>query len=394
MGANGGFLSQYSTGIYSTRPATYQSDDSRRLQAELDASPAPPVAHRAEGWATIETYTVIHGKDGQQRGVIVGHLEKTGARFLANTERGDGLMLRLQEDDAVFGQRVYVHALPLGNRVVASKASADVRWPERTPNWRRPFEFIQVHRAGRVLEITINRPDVCNSLHPPAHDELGQVFDGFFADPDLWVAILTGAGDKAFCAGNDLIYTSSGKPMWEPASGFGGLTSRRAMAKPIIAAVNGFAMGGGFEIALACHLIVADSSARFALSEVKVGLIAGAGGLVRLPRNIPLKQANELILTGRQMPAYEALFLGVVNRVAEAGKALDGARELAAQIIENSPISVRSSLQVMNETQDIPDTVDAVTRPSRVLDDLLLTQDCWEGLDAFAQKRKPVWCNR
>lgn len=394
VGANGGFLSKYSAGIYSTRPAPYRSDDSRRLQADLDAEPAPPVTHRAEGWATIETYTVLHGKNGQQQGVIVGRLEKSGARFLANTERDDNLMRHLLEGERVFGQRVYVRTRPRGNRVMESKASADARWPERPPSWRGPFEFIQAQRTGRVLEITINRPAVRNSLHPPAHDELDQVFDGFFADPDLWAAIITGAGDKAFCAGNDLVYTGGGQPLWEPVSGFGGLTARRAMAKPVIAAVNGFAMGGGFEIALACHLVVADASARFALSEVKVGLIAGAGGLVRLPRNIPLKQANELILTGRQISASEALRLGVVNRVTETGKALEGARELAAQIVENSPTSVRSSLQVMNETQHIADTVDAVTRPSRVLDDLLLTQDCWEGLGAFAQKRKPVWRNR
>ena len=153
------------------------------------------------------------------------------------------------------------------------------------------------------MEITINRPEVRNCLHPPAHEELAEVFDAYFADPRLWVAIITGAGDKAFCAGNDLIYSTSGKPMHTPLSGFAGLTSRRAMTKPVIAAVNGFALGGGFEIAMACHLVVADESATFALSEVKVGLIAGAGGLIRLPRAVPPKVATELILTGRRIDA-------------------------------------------------------------------------------------------
>jgi len=256
------------------------------------------------------------------------------------------------------------------------------------------YEFIEVRRDGHVLEITINRPEVRNALHPPCHDELDAAFNGFFADSELWVAILTGAGDKAFCAGNDLVYTASGKPMWTPQSGFGGLTSRRGMNKPVIAAVNGFAMGGGFEIALACHLIVADANARFALSEVKVGLFAGAGGLIRLPRSIPPKKANELILTGRQMDVHEAMALGVVNQVAEAGQALPGARALAAQIVQGSPTSIRLSLQVMNETAGMADPVDAVLHPTTAVDELLSSHDAWEGMRAFAEKRPPDWKNR
>src|SRR5690606_16886099 len=118
--------------------------------------------------------------------------------------------------------------------------------------------------------------------------------------PELRVAIITGAGDEAFCAGNDLRYSASGKPVWTPKSGFGGLTSRRDMTKPVIAAVNGFAVGGGFEIALACHLVVADETAQFALPEVKVGLVAAAGGLVRLPRALPQKLATEMILRSEE----------------------------------------------------------------------------------------------
>ena len=175
------------------------------------------------------------------------------------------------------------------------------------------------------------------------------------------MAILTGAGDKAFSAGNDLVYSASGKPMWVPQNGFAGLTSRRDMPKPVIAAVNGFAMGGGTEIALACHLVVADATAQFALSEVKVGLIAGAGGLIRLPRTVPQKVATEMILTGRRITAAEALGYGLVNRVTEAGQALDGARALAAEILDGSPTSVRLSLRVMAETRGIPDVIDAVT---------------------------------
>jgi acetyl-CoA C-acetyltransferase len=227
-----------------------------------------------------------------------------------------------------------------------------------------------------------------------ANDELDHVFSSFFADDDLWVAILVGAGDKAFSAGNDLAYSASGKPVWVPKNGFAGLTSRRDMPKPVIAAVNGYAMGGGCEIALACHLVVADATAQFALSEVKVGLIAGAGGLVRLPRTVPPKVATEMILTGRRVTASEALGYGLVNRVTEAGRALDGARALAAEILDGSPTSVRLSLRVMAETSGIPDVIDAVTHQSSAVDELMTSEDMVEGVTAFAAKRAPRWRNR
>jgi enoyl-CoA hydratase/carnithine racemase len=166
------------------------------------------------------------------------------------------------------------------------------------------------------------------------------------------------------------------------------------MHKPVIAAVNGFALGGGFEIALACHLVVADESAKFALSEVKVGLVAGAGGVIRLPRAIPPKVANELILTGRRIGAEEARQLGVVNRVAPEGQALAAARKLAAEILEGSPTSVRLSLKLMDQTQGIPETVDAVTAPTDVIDELMTSADAIEGMTAFALKRQPEWKNR
>jgi enoyl-CoA hydratase/carnithine racemase len=187
-------------------------------------------------------------------------------------------------------------------------------------------EYSKVERDGRLLIVTINRPEVYNALHPMANQELSDVFDGFAADPELWVAIITGAGDKAFSAGNDLKYHAklqkeTGKRPVGPPMGFGGLTSRFDLDKPVIAAVNGVAMGGGFEIALACDLIIASDKATFALPEPRVGLAAGAGGMQRLPRMVPLKQAMGMMLTGRHVSAQEGLQLGFVTAVVPPGLA-------------------------------------------------------------------------
>ncbi|MEU7874486.1 acetyl-CoA acetyltransferase [Dactylosporangium sp. NPDC049140] len=394
VGANGGIMSKYSAGVYTTTPSPWRPDDSAALQAEIDAWPAPDEARQADGWATIETYTVKHGRDGRRTGIIIGRLEADGRRFVARTDDRDTATVELLATGEPIGRRIYARSFGFGNRVAVDEAAMDALFPPEPAVLRDRYEHILIRRDGHLLEVTINRPEARNSLHPMANDELDHAFDAYFADDELWVAILTGAGDKAFSAGNDLIYSGSGKPMWVPKNGFAGLTGRRHMPKPVIAAVNGFAMGGGCEIALACHLVVADATAQFALSEVKVGLIAGAGGVVRLPRTVPVKLANEMILTGRRLSADEALAHGLVNRVTAAGGALDGARTLAAEILESSPTSVRISLQVMEETRGIPDVVDAVTHHSPALDELMVSADMVEGLTAFAQKRRPQWRNR
>ena len=177
------------------------------------------------------------------------------------------------------------------------------------------YEFIRVDREGPITIVTLNRPEVMNALHSPAHFELDDAFNAFAADPDQWVGIVTGAGDRAFSAGNDLKHQATGGEMKSPPSGFAGLTSRFDLTKPLIAAVNGVAMGGGFEIALACDLIVAADTATFALPEPRVGLAALAGGLHRLPRMIGQKQALGMILTGRRVSAAEGQVLGFVNEV-------------------------------------------------------------------------------
>ncbi|WP_067650582.1 acetyl-CoA acetyltransferase [Nocardia harenae] len=394
VSANGGVLSKTSVGIYSTTPRALRPDDSAALQRAIDAAPAPEHVRHPSGWARIEAYTVQHTRS-RRIGIVIGRLEDGGGRFLAQVAPGDDALPALLETaEQPVGLRVFVTALGYGNRVTGTEETAAELFPARTPGLRDDYEFLTVRREGHLLEITIDRPEVRNALHPPAHEELDEVFDAYFADPDLWVAIITGAGDKAFSAGNDLLYSTTGKPMYVPRNGFGGITTRRAMHKPVIAAVNGFAMGGGFEIALACHLVVVGADATFALSEVKVGLVAGAGGVIRLPRAIPRKLATELILTGRRIDAEEAALLGVVNRVAPAGGALAEARRLAAEIIVNSPTSVRLSLKLMEQTEGITDTVAAVAAPTDVVDELMFSQDATEGLTAFAAKRAPVWRNR
>ncbi|MGQ4618900.1 acetyl-CoA acetyltransferase [Nocardia sp. R7R-8] len=393
VGANGGTLSKYSAAVYSTTPVQWREDRSELVQADLDAVPTPVVAQFADGWATIETYTVQYTRDRRTRGIVVGRLDD-GRRFLATTLEHDTELVELLTQGEPLGHRVFVRSTSRGNRVALSRASMNELSPPRRPGLRDDYEHVLVSRQGRVLEVTINRPEARNALTPQANEELDEIFDGFFADPELWVAILTGAGDKAFSAGNDLKYSASGKPMWTPKNGFAGLTSRREMDKPVIAAVNGFAMGGGCEIALACHLVVADPSARFALSEVNVGLVAAAGGLVRLPRAIPVKLATEMILTGEQISADTAHRYGLVNRVSRPGAVLEEARELAQRILSGSPTSVRASLAVMRETSAIADVVDAVLHPAQALDDLMNSDDMREGMTAFAEKRLPRWRNR
>jgi enoyl-CoA hydratase/carnithine racemase len=254
------------------------------------------------------------------------------------------------------------------------------------------YEFITYEKKDRIATITMNRPEVRNALHPPANLEMSAAFDDFAADPDAWVAIVTGAGDKAFSAGNDLKYSAEhGMGAVRMGNGgFGGIATRFDLFKPVIAAVNGLALGGGFEIALACDIIIAADHARFGLPEPRVGLAALASGMQRLPQYIPPKIAMGMMLAAKQITAQEAAELGLVNEVVPLADLPTAAERWAREILECSPSSVRATKQVALQSQGMP-LEEAMKKHYPLVSALFSSEDMMEGVTAFAQKRKPQW---
>ncbi len=258
------------------------------------------------------------------------------------------------------------------------------------------YEHIQVERDGHLTIVTINRPDSLNAIHPPTTIELDEVWTDFAEDADQWVAILTGAGKRAFSAGNDLKHqafhgsAAMREAMKDVQGGFGGITAREGLTKPVIAAVNGFALGGGFELALACDLIIASETAVFGLPEPRVGLMAAAGGVHRLPRHIGFHQAMGMILTGRRVNATEGQALGFVNEVVPPEELMAAARRWASQILECSPLSIRASKEAVLEGRNMT-LRDALRTVMPGQAAMLQSEDFVEGPQAFAEKRAPNW---
>ena len=254
------------------------------------------------------------------------------------------------------------------------------------------YQFATYEKKGRIAVVTLNRPERMNALHPLANFELHEIWNDFESDPEVWVGILTGAGDKAFSAGNDLRFTAEhGRDMVRMAeSGFGGIANRTTCWKPILAAINGYALGGGFEMALACDIIIAADHAHLGLPEVRVGLIAAAGGVHRLPRMIPHKIAMGHILTGRHMTAQEAHRWGIVNEVVPLAELMPTVFTWANEILACAPLSVRASKQAALMGLGYPLDIALSMNYTEALR-MQRSDDTVEGPRAFAEKRQPNW---
>jgi enoyl-CoA hydratase len=250
---------------------------------------------------------------------------------------------------------------------------------------------VLTERRERVLLITINRPDQRNAVNAAVARGIAGALDELDGADDLFVGVLTGAG-KGFCAGMDLKAFVAGESPHVPGRGFAGIAERSA-AKPLIAAVEGFAVAGGLEVALACDLIVAARDARLGIPEVKRGLVAAAGGLLRLPRGLPRNIAMELALTGDPITAERAAELGLVNRLAKPGEALATALVLAATIAQNGPLALAASKRILTEAVDWPEA-EFFTRQAEISGPVLASEDAREGATAFAEKRPAEWKGR
>ncbi|MCX4815200.1 crotonase/enoyl-CoA hydratase family protein [Streptomyces sp. NBC_01239] len=250
---------------------------------------------------------------------------------------------------------------------------------------------VLVDRHDRVLVITVNRPGQKNAMTLAAARVIAEALDRLDGSPDLSVAVLTGAGGT-FCAGMDLKRFAQGERPALPGRGFGGLVEAPPK-KPIIAAVEGWALGGGFELALACDLVVASRTARFGLPEVRRGLVARGGGMIRLPQRLPRSVAMELLLTGDHLDSERAERLGLVNRVVAEGDALAAATTLAERIARNAPLAVQCAKTVASAAPGWPQD-EVWQRQAPLSDAVFASEDAQEGARAFVERREPVWTGR
>jgi crotonobetainyl-CoA hydratase len=272
------------------------------------------------------------------------------------------------------------------------------------------YTYALYEKQGRIAFVTINRPQVMNAVSYAANAELYDIWTDFMEDPEVWTAILTGAGEKAFCAGSDIkamaslteeqrAMANSEREASDSPFQEGGMVHREIW-KPIIAAVNGYCLGGGLEIAMACDIVIASETARFGVPEIRnVGSYPGSGGIHRLPRNIPLKIAMQMLLTGEHITAEEALRMGLINKVVPPAQVMREAIAMADKINENSPIAARVTKEMVTKSLDLPlEYPDTQGLRAWDLDDRvgakLRESEDWksrEGPRAFVDKRKPVW---
>lgn len=251
-------------------------------------------------------------------------------------------------------------------------------------------EEVQTREEDGVLIVTINRPEAKNAMNKAAAEGIAAAMDRLDAEDNLRVGILTGAGGT-FCSGMDLKGFLRGESPSIEGRGFGGIVQKPPV-KPLIAAVEGYALAGGLELMIACDLVVANAGAQFGIPEAKRGLVAAAGGVMMLPDQIPERIAMELALTGDFISARRAYELGLINRVVD-GPALDGALELARRIAENGPLAVRISKQIMKESRGWP-MAERYDRQTQLILPVFASADAREGAAAFAEKRKPNWTGK
>jgi enoyl-CoA hydratase len=250
---------------------------------------------------------------------------------------------------------------------------------------------VLTERRDGVLLVTLNRPDARNAVNAALAEGVAAALDELDADDELSVGVLTGA-DKGFSSGMDLKAFVAGESPYAADRGFAGIT-QRAAEKPLIAAIEGFAVAGGFEVALSCDLIVAARGARLGIPEVKRSLVAAGGALLRLPQRIPFHMAMELALTGDPIDAERGYELGIVNRLAEPGSAVDAALELAAEVARNGPLALKASKRIVQSSGDWTEA-EAWEKQGEIAGPVMTSEDAREGAVAFAEKRDPIWRGR
>ena len=368
VGANGGQLSKYAVGVYAARPRPWVPDDSAAVQAALDAGPRVPWTEVADGPALVETFSVEPRRDGTRTAMLVCR-DLAGRRFLAAAAADEELLGLLADEDAEpIGVRVHARHVQHVNRVALTRATLDRLHPVRRPRLDRAFDRITVDRVGARVEVGLLRP-VLDRL---AHLELDEVVSAYLADPAARTLLLHG-GDEVFCEGLDLSEIGWGGTLVPPPHGAAGLTARTDLDKPVVAAVAGAAHDAGLEVLLACHLVVAEEGATFALTQTWKGLVAEHGAHERLAGLVGRRLADDLVLTGRVLDAQEALAAGLVSRVVPRGSALTAARELCERVEGAAPTAVRASLRLSRE-------VSRPGRTSRSVDEVAFSEDLLDRL--------------
>lgn len=367
VGANGGQMSKYAVGVYAARPRPWVPDDSAAVQAALDAAPRVDWTEVASGPATIETFSVEPRRDGSRTAMLVCR-DLAGRRFLATAAADEELLALLEDEDLEpIGRTVHARHVSHVNRVALTRAALDRLHPQRRPSLARDFSRVEVVREATSVEVRL----LADVLDRAAHLELDEVVSAYLADPTARTLLLHGAAPD-FCRGLELAEVGWGGTLVTPPSGAAGLTSR-VLDRPVVAAVTGAAHDAGLEVLLACHVVVADETATFALTQPWRGMLAEHGGLSRLASFVGPRLADDMVLTGRVLTASEALAAGLVSRVVPAGTALAAAREVRDRIATAAPTAIRASLRMSRE-------VPVEGRTSRSVDEVAFSEDLLDRL--------------